>query len=320
LVDAAANNTHVYLYDKNGNVAGLVDATTRKRSATYDYDAFGQLTVSYGTYAKANPFTFSTKHTDYATGLCYYGYRFYDPMTGRWPSRDPAEEKGGLNLYAMLGNRTTNRIDFLGLESCKCGPDISDAFYAYLRYVTSYLKSLPDEVKGPIDGLSKMQDIGGNIDFWYKGGMAGCATGRCKDTVFFAGRCVRSTVINNVLFGAVASAMEIPEGLAGDGANINNIMKGNGFEGREQYGAYSIGYWLWRKLKNEETWADNLNDAAHRAYTPDGPFRKENIDEVSKAFSHCQPCGKTVTFKQMSRVGVGFFMWTDKQGKNPPSR
>jgi RHS repeat-associated protein len=114
LVDSASNKTHIHLYDKNGNVSGLVDATTRKRSASYEYDAFGQLTVFYGDYAKKNPFTFSTKYTDFATGLCYYGYRWYSPMHGRWPSRDPIGENGGVNLYGFLGNSTINEIDLLG--------------------------------------------------------------------------------------------------------------------------------------------------------------------------------------------------------------
>jgi len=32
--------------------------------------------------------------TENASGLYYYGYRYYDPVIGRWPSRDPIEEKG----------------------------------------------------------------------------------------------------------------------------------------------------------------------------------------------------------------------------------
>jgi RHS repeat-associated protein len=35
----------------------------------------------------------------------FYGYRYYDPSTGRWPSRDPIGEKGGVNLYGMVGNK-----------------------------------------------------------------------------------------------------------------------------------------------------------------------------------------------------------------------
>jgi RHS repeat-associated protein len=48
--------------------------------------------------------------------VMYYGYRFYDPETGRWPSRDPIGEQGGLNLYGFVGNRSTGWIDILGLD------------------------------------------------------------------------------------------------------------------------------------------------------------------------------------------------------------
>jgi hypothetical protein len=43
-----------------------------------------------------------------------YGYRYYDPVTGRWPSRDPIEENGGVNLYAFCLNQPTNGIDVKG--------------------------------------------------------------------------------------------------------------------------------------------------------------------------------------------------------------
>jgi hypothetical protein len=44
-----------------------------------------------------------------------YGYRWYDPITGRWPSRDPIEERGGVNLYGFVGNNTNGKTDALGL-------------------------------------------------------------------------------------------------------------------------------------------------------------------------------------------------------------
>jgi RHS repeat-associated protein len=49
-----------------------------------------------------------------------YGYRYYDPLTGRWPSRDPIEERGGVNLYGFVGNDGVNRWDVLGLASPEC--------------------------------------------------------------------------------------------------------------------------------------------------------------------------------------------------------
>ncbi len=46
-----------------------------------------------------------------------YGYRYYDPITGRCPSRDPIGEEGGINLYGFVGNNPTDRWDALGLQS-----------------------------------------------------------------------------------------------------------------------------------------------------------------------------------------------------------
>ena len=46
--------------------------------------------------------------------MAYYGYRYYDPLTGRWPSRDPIQEQGGINLYGFVGNNGISRIDIIG--------------------------------------------------------------------------------------------------------------------------------------------------------------------------------------------------------------
>ena len=64
----------------------------------------------------------STGHHTQKTALCYYGYRYYDPVTGRWPSRDPIEEQGGLNLYGFVYNNTNYLIDVLGGKPTKIGP------------------------------------------------------------------------------------------------------------------------------------------------------------------------------------------------------
>jgi len=45
-----------------------------------------------------------------------YLYRYYDPLTGRWPSRDPIEEEGGVNLYGFSGNSSIYIVDLLGLD------------------------------------------------------------------------------------------------------------------------------------------------------------------------------------------------------------
>lgn len=113
-------------YDGNGNITAWVNAvgtvTARQR-----YDAFGNVIEQTGT--APNRYGFSTKPIELVTGFLYYGYRYYDPVTGRWPSRDPIEEKGGVNLYGFVENEGVNTWDYLGMSggeitcssSCKYG-------------------------------------------------------------------------------------------------------------------------------------------------------------------------------------------------------
>ena len=105
--------------------------------AICDYGPFGELIRATGPMAKVNPFRFSTKYDDDESDLVYYGYRYYNPSTGRWLSRDPIEEDGwsnlndsdglysvnpletetGNNLYAYVEDSPENTIDLLGLYS-----------------------------------------------------------------------------------------------------------------------------------------------------------------------------------------------------------
>jgi RHS repeat-associated protein len=54
--------------------------------------------------------------TKTASGVFYYGFRYYVPELGRWVNRDPIEEVGGDNLYGFVGNAGVNRTDYLGLR------------------------------------------------------------------------------------------------------------------------------------------------------------------------------------------------------------
>ena len=45
------------------------------------------------------------------------GLRFYNPAIGRWLSRDPIGEEGGLNRYGFVENDPANHRDVLGLVS-----------------------------------------------------------------------------------------------------------------------------------------------------------------------------------------------------------
>jgi RHS repeat-associated protein len=103
-------------YDGNGNIIALVNAADGTLAASFEYDPFGNTIKATGAAANAQPFGFSTKYTDTETGLCYYGLRYYNPSTGRWPSRDPIEEQGGVNLYGFVENSPLSEVDSIGLK------------------------------------------------------------------------------------------------------------------------------------------------------------------------------------------------------------
>lgn len=115
LLVSESGQTYQVGYDGNGNVTTLVKASTGTLSASYEYDPFGNTIRATGEYAAKNPVRFSTKYTDAETNLVYYGFRYYQPQTGQWLSRDPIEEAGGVNLYGFVGNDPVSNIDPFGL-------------------------------------------------------------------------------------------------------------------------------------------------------------------------------------------------------------
>ncbi|MCX8157789.1 MAG: hypothetical protein N3J91_15335, partial [Verrucomicrobiae bacterium] len=81
-------------YDGNGNVMGYVRGADGLLVAQYEYGPFGELLRATGPLPQSFNPLFSTKYHDWETGLLYYGYRYYNPTTGRWPNRDPLRELG----------------------------------------------------------------------------------------------------------------------------------------------------------------------------------------------------------------------------------
>jgi RHS repeat-associated protein len=108
--------TYYATYDGNGNLSEYLDEDGGS-VAHYEYDPFGRTVTQSGDRAQSFSFRFSTKYQDQETGFYYYGYRYYDTTTGRWLSRDPIAERGGLNLYGFVGNDGVNGVDVLGMAS-----------------------------------------------------------------------------------------------------------------------------------------------------------------------------------------------------------
>jgi len=102
-------------YDGNGNVSALIDAANGSVCGRYEYGPFAEPIRSSGPLSTLNPIRFSTKYTDTESGFLYYGYRYYNPSTGRWLSRDPAQEHASSSLYAFVHNSPSQHLDAHGL-------------------------------------------------------------------------------------------------------------------------------------------------------------------------------------------------------------
>ena len=73
---------------------------------------------------KNHPIRFSGKYEDVETGYNYYGFRFYNPDSGRWLNRDPSlcvprsawyYRKRGIINYGFIDNNAVMEVDYLGL-------------------------------------------------------------------------------------------------------------------------------------------------------------------------------------------------------------
>ena len=155
--------TYYYVTDGNKNVMSLIDAAGTK-AAEYVYDPFGRLLSSTGSLAEINPFRFSSEYHDDETGLVYYNYRYYSPELGRWISRDPIEEEGGVNLYAMVGNNSVTKTDYLGLKQYSLSEIIKEGTRGrYLKTFTIFVGGAADSttkiVKQHINAYNKVRWI-----------------------------------------------------------------------------------------------------------------------------------------------------------------
>lgn len=111
----SSTKTWSALNDANGNISGWWDVSTQTLTAQMEYDPFGNLIHdSTPEGLEISSVGFSSKLRDRETGLLYYGYRYYSPELGRWLSRDPIGERGGINLYGMVANDPLNRVDVIG--------------------------------------------------------------------------------------------------------------------------------------------------------------------------------------------------------------
>ena len=122
------NHFYYYIYNVQGDVIALADASTGKLAATYTYDAWGKIVkingenpedVASTNIANINPFRYRGYYYDTETGFYYVSSRYYDPEIGRWINADDAiagvgGDIRGYNLFAYCMNDPVNMSDHTG--------------------------------------------------------------------------------------------------------------------------------------------------------------------------------------------------------------
>ncbi len=138
---------HAYYHsDGNGNITAMVN-TNGAVVARYHYDPYGNLLGMAGPLAEANVYRFSSKEYHANSGLCCYGFRYYEPNMQRWLNQDPLGELGGFNLYGFCANNTFTYVDIDGLALF----GLYDSWGDYFRDVGD---TLLGELKGAGSELS----------------------------------------------------------------------------------------------------------------------------------------------------------------------
>jgi RHS repeat-associated protein len=110
-INVAGSTRATTIPDIQGSIVASLDASSGTLTKA-GYQAYGESSVTSGT------FRYTGARIDAETnGLYDFRARMYSPTLGRFMQADPIGAKGGINLYAYVGNDPLNLVDPLGLCS-----------------------------------------------------------------------------------------------------------------------------------------------------------------------------------------------------------
>ena len=102
-------------YDQVGSLRVVVDDAGNSVKVI-EYDSFGNV-IDDTNESFIMPIGFAGGLYDADTGLVRFGYRDFDPETGRWTAKDPIGFLGGdSDLYGYVQNDPVNNVDPHGLN------------------------------------------------------------------------------------------------------------------------------------------------------------------------------------------------------------
>jgi len=133
--------------DKDGNIISLEEY--------YPYGGTAVWTARSAMEADYKTVRHSGKERD-ATGLYYYGYRYYQPWAGRWLSADPAGTVDGLNLFRMVRNNPVTLKDDEGLA-----PEQDDRLIIHIFYHGEITENIHNNIINTV-----IKNPNNQVKFW----------------------------------------------------------------------------------------------------------------------------------------------------------
>jgi RHS repeat-associated protein len=156
---------YFYIYNRQGDVVGLVQKGTTNVVVEYTYDAWGKILSTSGTLAAtlgaANPFKYRAYIYDDETGLYYLKDRYYNPVWGRFLNADL--ELGAIgqplshNLYAYCNNNPVSYADPTGTSAVAGAGTVAlvNPFTAVVIFAAIIIKAVVDKLTNKATSTSK---------------------------------------------------------------------------------------------------------------------------------------------------------------------
>jgi len=145
--------TYYLAYDQVGTLKAVADASGNAVKRI-EYDTFGNI-INDTAPAFAVPFGFAGGLYDKDTKLVRFGYRDYDPDTGRWTAKDPILFAGGdTDLYGYCLNDPINFVDPPGLTAMEWAVPTA----AIVSQCDTIVPGPADVIAGAIIGIAWLCD------------------------------------------------------------------------------------------------------------------------------------------------------------------
>ena len=251
------NNFYYYIYNVQGDVIALADASTGKLVVTYTYDAWGKLAELKDNTANSigtlNPFRYRGYYYDTETGLYYLQSRYYDPDTGRFINADAFTSTDissplSTNMFAYCENNPVANLDGDGKSPTLAIMAVGGLVGAGINFVSSIISQ--QQVNGTVSiksaavaaatgflsgaisasPLGKVGQIiaGGAISASPLGKVGQIIAGGVISGLSYAADCA----VNNKAFNTTEAIVSVATGGAsglfgGNGANYKNTLTDN---------------------------------------------------------------------------------------------